>query len=190
MSGFLQQLLGFFRRNPFAIACSLVAVLLWIGNYFIWTRHKELAAGHQTLQRSGEDMMQSLTNHGRITTELAAVKEALAYIDQHLIHEGDLPENKRYFYQLEKASRLRLEALSQLSSMPPAPDQAYKTVPFTLRTTGSYRLVLRFLRELENGPRLFKIQTYSLTQSGSMPNSASDTNGVTLDVTIEVLAHP
>src|SRR5690349_5295764 len=105
----MQQVLAFFRRYPFIIACSAIAILLWVANYFIWQRHKELAAGHQTLQRSGEDMLQSLTNHGRITSELASVKEALAFIDTHLIHEGDLPENMGYFYQLETVSRLRLQ---------------------------------------------------------------------------------
>lgn len=204
MNAFLQQLLGFFRRNPFAIGCSLIAVLLWIGNYFIWTRHQELTAGHQTLQRNGEDMLQALTNHGRVSSELASVKEALAFINQHLVNEGDLPENMGYFYQLETASRLRLEALNQLSSQPPPPDQAYKTVPFTLRTTGSYRQVLRFLKELESGPRLYKIQTYSLTQSGSSPAAvaapisgrgpgievSTGTALITLDLTIEVLARP
>ncbi len=186
MNVFLQQLLGFFRRNPFAIGCSLLAILLWIGNYFVWSNHKALSTDHQTLQRNGEDMLQALTNHGRVSSELAAVKEALAFINQHLVNEGDLPENMGYFYQLETSSRLRLEALNQLSSMPPPPDQPYKTVPFTLRTTGSYRQVLRFLRELESGPRLYRIQTYSLTQSGP----GGDAPLVTLDLTLEVLARP
>lgn len=193
MNVFLQQLLTFFRRNPFAIGCGLVAILLWIANYFIWTRHQELSAGHQTLQRNGEDMLQALTNHGRVTTELASVKEALAFIDQHLVNEGDLPENMGYFYQLETASRLHLESLNQLSSSPPPPDQAYKTVPFTIRTSGSYRQVLRFLRELESGPRLFKVQTYSFAQGGTgrSPGSAEgDISQVTLDLTIEMLARP
>lgn len=203
MNPFLQRLLGFFQRHPFPITCSLLAGLLWIGNYFIWNRHRELTEDHQSLQRSGEDMLQALTNHGRITAELATVKDALAFIEQHLIHEGDLPENMGYFYQLETTSRLRLGALNQLSSQPPPPDQPYKTVPFTLRTTGSYRQVLRFLRELESGPRLFKIQTYGFTQggpaagepSGLAPgNVATDIASgpvmITLDLTIEVLAHP
>lgn len=204
MNAFLQTLRGFFRRNPFAIICSLLAVLLWIGNYFIWNRHSELTGNHQSLQRSGEDMLQALTNHGRITSELTAVKEALAFIEQNLIQEGDLPTNMGYFYQLESSSRLRLEALNQLSSQPPPPDQPYKTVPFTLRTTGSYRQVLRFLRELETGPRLFVIKTYAFTQAGNAPSesagplppgraAAEVTTGpalITLDLTIEVLAHP
>jgi Tfp pilus assembly protein PilO len=192
MSAFLQQLLVFFRRYPFVIACSAIAILLWVANYFIWQRHKELAVAHQSQQKTGEDMLQSLTNHGRITSELAAVKEALAFINQHLIHEADLPENMGYFYQLETASRLRLQALNQLSSMPPPPEQAYKTVPFTLRTSGSYRQVLRFLRELETGPRLYKIQNYSITQGGSLASpGATDTSvSVSLEITLEVLAHP
>ena len=191
MNTFFQQLLAFFRRYPFVIACSAIAILLWVANYFIWQRHKELAAGHQTLQRSGEDMLQSLTNHSRITSELAAVKEALAFIDRHLINEGDLPENMGYFYRLETASRLRLQGLNQLSSAPPPPEQSFKTVPFTLRTTGSYRQVLRFLRELETSPRLYKVQNYTLAQGGSSTSPGADASAsVTLDVTIEVLARP
>jgi hypothetical protein len=201
MSAFLQQLLGFFRRNPFVIICSVVSILLWVANYFIWQRHQELVASHQTLQRNGEDMLQSLTNNSRITAELATVKEALGYIEANMIHEGDLPENMGYFYQLEAASRIRLQALNQLSSMPPPPDQAFKTVPFTLRTAGSYRQVLRFLRELETAPRLYRVQTYTMAQGGG-PVAAlggpgapgADTTdapaSVTLDITIEVLAHP
>jgi Tfp pilus assembly protein PilO len=197
MSALLQQMLGFFRRHPFVIVCSAIAILLWVANYFIWQRQKEMTASYQTLQRSGEDMLQSLTNHSRITEELAAVKEALAYINQHMIHEGDLPENMGYFYQLETVSRIRLQALNQLSSMPPPSEQAFKTVPFTLRTAGTYRQVLRFLRELETGPRIFKVQTYSLQGGGPAAGPrgpGGDTPDapatVTLDITIEILAHP
>ncbi|HEY0863009.1 MAG TPA: hypothetical protein VGD97_02815 [Lacunisphaera sp.] len=197
MSGLLQQMVAYFRRNPFVIAASAVAILLWVANYFIWQRHQELAASHQTLQRNGEDMLQSLTNHSRITAELATVKEALAFIERNMIHEGDLPENMGYFYQLETASRIRLQALNQLSSMPPPPDQPFKTVPFTLRTSGSYRQVLRFLRELETGPRLYRVQSYAIAQGGpgtpsSLPGDdpAAPPATVTLDLTIEVLAHP
>lgn len=204
MNAVLQNLLGFFRRNPFSLTCSLLAVLLWIGNYFIWLRHAELTTGHEEVQRNGADMLQALTNHGRISSELAAVKEALAYIDANLIREGDLPENMGYFYQLESSSRLRLDALNQLSSQPPPPDQPYKTVPFTLRTTGTYRQVLLFLRELETGPRQFRIQTYAFSQGGTAaPEAAGGRTPpggapgvasagpalITLDMTIEVLAH-
>lgn len=180
------QLLVFLRRYPFAIICSVLAVLLWVGNYFIWTRYKELSAGHQTLQRSGEDMLQALTGHSRISSELGSVKEALAFINSHLIHEGDLPENLGYFYQIETVSRIRLQSLNQLSSAPPPPDQPFKTVPFTVQTTGSYRQVLRFLRELEAGPRLYKVQNYSLTQD----LAGGENPLITLNLTIDVLAHP
>lgn len=188
MNAFMQQLLAFFRRNPFVIASSAIAILLWVAFYFILQRHRELSAAHQTQQRTGEDMLQSLTNQGRITSELASVKEALAFIDRNLVNEGELPENMGYFYQLETASRLRLQSLNQLSSMPPPPESAFKTVPFTLRTTGSYRQVLRFLRELETGPRLYKVQNYSLIQGGTP--GADAPAAVTLELTIEVLAHP
>jgi Tfp pilus assembly protein PilO len=182
----LQQALVYFRRNPFAISCGVLVVCLGIANYFFWKDHQQLTATHQTIQRSGEDMLLSLTSHSRITTELASVKEALAHIDQHLVNEGDLAENLGYFYQIETASRLRLSNVSQLSSMPPAADQRYKTVPFTIRTTGSYRQVLRVLRELETGPRLYKFQNFTLAQGAVV----DDTAMVNLDLSLELLARP
>lgn len=206
MSAFLRQLLGFFRRHPFVIVCSALAIILWIANYFIWRRQQELVADHRTQQRSGEELLLSLTGQGRIATELATVKEALAYIDNNLVHEGDLPANMGYFYQLETASRIRFQALNQLSSAPPPPDQPYKTVPFTLRTSGSYRQILRFLRELESGPHLFKVQAYTIAQGGpaAAPGPVAAPVGgrslgevvpagpslVNLDLTIELLAQP
>ena len=188
MNAFFQQVLGFFRRYPFVIGASALAILLWVANYFLLQQRLELIAGHQTLQRNGEDMLQSLTNHSRVSAELAAVKDALTFIDQHLVNEADLPQNMGYFYQIETASRLRLQALSQLSSMPPPAEQSFKTVPFTLRTTGTYRQVLRFLRELETSPRIYKVQTYTLTQ-GVTP-SADAGGSITLEMTIDVLARP
>jgi Tfp pilus assembly protein PilO len=183
---FLRQALVFFRRNPFAISCGLVVLALGIANYFIWKDRQELTESHQSLQRSGEDMLLSLTSHSRITTELASVKEALTYIDQHLINEGDLAENLGYFYQIENATRLRLSNVSQLSSSPPSPDQHYKTVPFSLRTMGSYRQVLRVLHAFETGPRLYKFRNYSLTQGPVV----DDTAMVNLDLSLELLARP
>jgi Tfp pilus assembly protein PilO len=190
MSEFFQQTLALFRRYPFVILCCALTILLGVGNYFILQNRRELAVGHQTLQRNGEEMRQSLTNQGRIATELAAVKEALEFINQHLITEGDLPENMGYFYQVEAASKLHLQSLNQLSSAPPPPDQPFKTVPFMLRTTGSYRQVLRFLRELETSPRLYKVQTYSISQGTALAPGTDDGQSVTLDLTIDVLARP
>src|SRR5947208_615595 len=104
MNVLLQQAIGFLRRYPFAVVCTVLILGLSSASYFLWQRQKQLAGGHETVRRNGEDMLLSLTGLTRVTTELAAVKEALDFIDRGLIREGDLAENLGYFYQLETIS--------------------------------------------------------------------------------------
>jgi Tfp pilus assembly protein PilO len=197
MNVWLQQFLAYTRRNPVLVVSLAIIVIMGGASYFLWQRQKALTTEHAEIQRSGEDILQSLTGHARLTSEIATVKEALDYIDRNLIIEGDLAENLGYFYQIETASRLRFSQLNQLSSQPQPPGSYYKPVPFTLLATGTYRQIIRLLHELESGPRLLRIRTYVLSHSGGRAASPTDAGPaaevvdlVTLEVTVELLARP
>jgi len=184
MNAFLQQFLGYARRNPIMVA--IVAVILVMGStsYYLWDRQHDLTSEHDKVKRSGEGMLQSLTSHARITAELATVKQALSFIDKNLVVEADLAENLGYFYQIETASRMRFTQLSQLSSQPQPADAPYKAVPFSLRASGTYRQILRLLRELETGPRQLRIRTYTFSAADG------DADLVTMELNVELLARP
>ncbi|MFZ5497145.1 MAG: type 4a pilus biogenesis protein PilO [Verrucomicrobiota bacterium] len=184
MMAFLQRLLALVRRNPVLVASIVTVVLSGTASWFLWQYQQRLNSEHDTAQRDGEAMLLSLNSHARVSAELAKVSDALAYIDRHLINEGDLAENLGYFYEIEAASRIKFAQVSQMSSQPQAADKPFKAVPFNLRTTGSYRQLLRVVRELENGPRLLAIRTFSLDAEGADPDK------LTLDLTVELLARP
>lgn len=184
MSAFLQRLLRSIRRSPLLFISIVVIVLCGAASWYLWSRQQALGTVHEQLQRNGEAMIQSLASHARITAETTKIEEAAAYIDRHLINEGDLAENIGYFYEIEAASRIKFTQVSQMSSQPQPADRPFKTVPFSLRTTGSYRQLLRVLRELENGPRLLRIRTFSLDAERGDPEK------LTLDLTVELLARP
>jgi Tfp pilus assembly protein PilO len=57
-------------------------------------------------------------------------------------------------------------------------------VPFALRATGTYRQIIRLLHELESGPRLLRIRTYTLNQT------EGEADLVNLEMTVEVLGRP
>ena len=184
MNAFLQQFLGYARRNPIMVVSVVIILGMGSASYYLWNRQHDLTSQHDEVKRSGEDMLQSLTSHARVTAELATVKQALGFIDKNLINEGDLAENLGYFYQIETASRMRFSQLSQLSSQPGPADSPYKAVPFSLRASGTYRQILRLLHELETGPRQLRIRTYNF--------AASDTEAdlVTMELNVELLARP
>ncbi len=176
------QFLAYIRRYPLVVTCIILIVGLGIASYYLRENQQKLASNHDGVRRNGEDVLLSLSSLPRVTSELASVTEAVDFIDAHLIREGDLAENLGYFYQLETVSRIKLAQVSQLSSQPAAADSPFITIPFSVRATGSYRQIMRFIRELETGPRLCRIQTYSLT--GGLDDK------VQLDLTLDMLGHP
>lgn len=180
----LQRFLSLARRNPVLVLSIATIVLSGTASWFLWQRSQSLAGVHSEVQRSGEAMLQSLSSHARITTEIARVTEALDYIDAHLINEADLAQNLGYFYEIESVSRIKFSQASQMSAQPQAAGAPYQAVPFNLRTTGSYRQLLRVLRELENGPRLLRVSSFNLDAASGNPEA------LTLDLTVELLARP
>jgi Tfp pilus assembly protein PilO len=184
MNAALQQFLGYTRRNPLMVVSITIIVVLGSISGYLWERQQSLTGEHDEVRRNGEDILQSLTSHARVTAEINTVTQALDFIDKNLINEADLAENLGYFYQIETASRIRLALLNQLSSQPQPADSPYKPVPFSLRATGSFRQIIRLLHELETGPRQLRIRTYALNQS------VSDPDQVTLELTLEILGRP
>jgi Tfp pilus assembly protein PilO len=183
MMAFLQRFLVLARRNPVLVISVATIILSGTASWFLWQRQESLTGVHAQVQRNGEAMLQSLTGHARVTAEITKLTEALNYIDAHLINEADLAENLGYFYEIEAVSRIKFSQVSQLSSQPQAAGKPYNAVPFSLRTSGSYRQLLRVIRELENGPRLLRIRSFNL-------DAGADPEKLTLDLNVELLARP
>ena len=183
MNAALQNFLTFARRAPFLVFCTVALIAFSIADYYLWQRERQINARHEEVRRNGEKMFSALSSHGRISTELQSVNDALKQIDDNLIAETDLAENIGYFYQMETLSRVHLTQLNQLSSQP-SEDSAYKSIPFSMRATGTYAQLISFLRELESGPRQSRIKTFDFTRADAKSNA------LTLGLTVELLASP
>jgi len=185
VSGLLQQFLAVVRRYPAAVISLTLLLVLGSADWFLWKRWGLLAVESERTRQEGEAMFLALSGHARIQTQSAEAAGALAYIDRNLATEADLAGNLDYFYQIEKTTRVKLTNLSQLSSQPAAADAAYLAIPFSLRLSGSYLQILTYLHALETGPRLVHVKTYRFAQS-----EANNLDGLTLDLTVEMLGHP
>lgn len=184
MNALFQQFTGAARRNPILVISLVAFVLLGIANYFLWQRQSELVSRHDRVKADGEAMLQALSGHTRLQGQYATVQEAIAHLNRNLVVETDLAGNLDYFYQIEKATRVHLGDLNQLSSQPVEADAAYKTVPFSLRMSGQYYQLISFLHELETGPRLMKVKSFNFSRQ----DPTNQTLG--LDLTVETLARP
>ncbi|HKB56725.1 MAG TPA: type 4a pilus biogenesis protein PilO [Lacunisphaera sp.] len=184
MSSLFQPLLRLCRPRPYLSANVLLIVILAAANWFLWQRRESAIEQHGLMHQKGEAMLHALTNHARITSDLAAVSEALQLIDHNLTTDADLEVNLGYFYQMETLSRVRLRQLNQLAALPPAEGNPFKTIPFSLKATGSYAQLISFLRNLETGPRLINVTGYSFSRGDA------ETGTMVLDLTIQTLGRP
>lgn len=184
MNPALKEFVGIVRRSPFLSCCIVVFLVVSTANYFLWQRLQAITTQYEEVRHSGETIFTALSSHGRINTQLATVEEALKKIDQNLITETDIGENYAYFYQIETLSRVHLAPLNQLSSQPANEGVPYKTIPFTMRATGTYPQIIGFLRELENGPRQLRIRTFDFSRGDGKGNL------IAVELTVELLGSP
>lgn len=184
MKALLEQLLVTVRRHPFAGFVLALAAVVGPANYLLWQQRADVTRRHEEVQHKSEAMLLALTDRSRITTDLAAVQETLQLIDRNLLVEGSMAKNLGYFFQMETLSHVRLSQLNQLVSQPSPEGNPFKAIPFSLRVTGTYAQIIRFLRELETGPRLLRVRAYGFTRSDPKNNSLA------LDLTVELLGNP
>jgi Tfp pilus assembly protein PilO len=182
MRALLQQLLVAARRQLLVALLLGFSLALVVVNYFLWQQRRVVTREHEEVRHEGEAMLLALTDQARIKSELAELQAALAQIDRNLLVEGEMEVNLGYFYRLERLSRVRLIQLNQLSSQPSAEGNPFKAVPFSLRATGSYPHLMSFLHQLETGPRLARVRTYSFSRGEAKSNTLD------LDLTVELLA--
>jgi Tfp pilus assembly protein PilO len=175
-----QQFVEFVRGYRLVTACLVVLLILGGANYYFFHQRSELARQQDDARIIGERQLPVLASQPRLTAQNAAVVEAVELIERNLVVESDLTENLGYFYQLETNTRVRVDQLTQLNG-PIVQGNPFKAVPFSMRVTGSYAQVMAFIRALETGPRLARIDHYDFTRG------EAKTGAVALDLTVELL---
>lgn len=180
MSVAFQQFLDLIRRYPLVTGCVVALLVLGGANYYFYHQRSELARQQDEARRYGEAQLPVLASQPRLAAQNATIVEAVELIERNLLVESDLAENLGYFWQLENASRVRVDQLTQLNG-PIVQGNPFKAVPFSMRVTGSYAQIVAFIRALETGPRLARVDHYEFTRGDAK------TGAVALDLTVELL---
>jgi len=180
MSLAFQQFIDLIRRYPLVTACITVLLVLGGANYYFFHQRSELARQQDDARIIGEKQLPVLASQPRLAAQNNTVVEAVDLIERNLVVESDLTQNLEYFWSLEKNTRVRLDQLNQLNGSI-VQGNPFKAVPFSMRVNGSYAQVLAFIRALETGPRLARIDHYEFTRG------EAKTGAIALDVTVELL---
>ena len=183
--GFLRQLLAAALARPIVTGLTAISLVLGAVNYFLWQQRHGVAFRHDELVQRGTEVAKALTEQARTKADLTTLEEALTQIDRNVISEGEMEVNLGYFYKMERLSRVRLSQLNQLSATGSADGGSFRAIPFSMRVNGTYAEVMNFVHQLETGPRLARVRTYSFVRPLESKERTLD-----LDLTVELLSRP
>jgi hypothetical protein len=169
------------RRNPFGAICTVLIVALTVASWFLWQQIADMELTRQDRAKEGEAMLELLVSGSTQRQELAVAREATHRIEDNLVIEGMLAENLWYFYKFEEQTKSRLPRLNQLNSPTTDTSPLYRRVPYTLAVSGTYEQVASFLLAIESGPRLAKINSFTLSRR------SSGSDAVALELALELL---
>ncbi len=177
----LEKIKDFFRSNPYVGICIGV-VLVSLGA--IWFIRYQTVAYKVELERitsQGTETMGLVAMRGMMRDELESVRNAVRRTEDNLVLEENLADNLWYFYSVEGRTATRLTELRQLDPPTPGEKDNYLRIPYELSASGDFVGITEFLRQLEVGPRLIRVNEFSLRRETGADELLS------LDLTIELL---
>jgi hypothetical protein len=160
------QLGSLLRRNIFCTVCTILSLLLAAGLWVLQLDVHSLEIVNRERSQEGAAMDSTLVTGPLIKTELARAQDIVQRIESNLAIEKNLPDNRWYFYKIDPDSKEILTNLRGLNADPAPDDSDYKLVPFSLQLTGGFEQVAGYLLQLETGPRLCLIKSFSFRRQG------------------------
>ena len=172
---------GAARRRPLTSIGLALTVVLGAADYYLWHVRTAITRRHEEIWERGVATLGTLVDRPRINADVARLQQALDVIDRNLVVEADMEVNLGYFFRLEKLSHVRLSQLNQLSSPPSPEGNPFRAVPISFRAAGSYAQLMNFLRQLETGPRILTVRTFSFSRGDPK------TETMFLDLSVDML---
>lgn len=174
------------KRYPFCAICLMLSVLLADVSIWLYFDLRDLGIRQRARAADGEKMLRFLARGAQLRADLTAARAATQRITEHLIVERNVPENYGYFLKIEQDTQVKLTELQPR----PAPlndtnvPAQYKRVPYFLRISGTFPTIVNYLRKLETGSHLARINSFQVQRN----DTATSNLAVTLD--LELLAFP
>ena len=174
-------ILNFAHRQPFVMGCIIVGILALGALTWVKTSLGGYELALEEITAEGTEILSVVATRSVLESELEVVRSAIRRTEDNLVVEDNLADNLWYFYSMEGRTKTRLTELRQLNSPVVATEALYRIIPYDLNATGGFLNLTELLRQLETGPRLMRINEFSLRRE----IGGSET--LSLELTIDLL---
>lgn len=156
------------KRNTLLSACLGLIFLLLVILYFRFDEFARVEANLAERSAILKKLKANVSNSAQIDAHLRDLTAVNQGIASSALRVGDLAQNLKLFYELESSTGVKLIDVRP-TGVPPAPKGAapksYVPIPFALTIQGDYAQLMNFLRQLESGRELCRINQANITAS-------------------------
>lgn len=175
------------RKNPVGVACFVLSLGIIIFAYLRSDAIPEAEATLLTNSSMVDRLNQNISNSTHLKEQFDLLKDSARKLEKRVAIASALADNQRYFYRFEASTGVKLIDLRQTpSDSAPPKGTYYKPVNFTVSIQGDYERDFAFLRELESGTYVSRINSVTLTPSAASQAIAAETQGYPITMTINL----
>jgi len=181
-----KDLVGFVRKQPVLVVCSVISLALAVVLYFRSGALDE----HDTHEEDAKLHINVEYSHN-LPAQLLALQAANKEVQSRAVHPRELSLNLQYFYRIERETGVTDQGLHHGGVIKPTGKAAAKSVyvpdAYAVTVQGEFRQVVDLLRHIEQG-RHFSREVNAVITPSSAEGSTS--SRVTLVLNLELLALP
>lgn len=166
----LWRLMG---QYTFCAICTILSLVLLAGIWVLWQDVHTNEALNRERSQEFESMLSTMVSGPMIRQELARAQDIVQRIDSNLVAESKLEENLRYFWRIQAKTQADILYLRPQPAEASSDGVEYKVIPFTIQLAGTYEQLAAFMLEIETGPKLAQIKTFSYRRREQSADSLS-----------------
>lgn len=174
------KLVAFYKKYPVLIVAGLVSVVL---GGWLYSRSDAGGLEQERLDKNTASVrryLANIANSAQLQEQLDFLIKANAAAQQRALTAGGLAQNLQYFYRLESETGVKYVDLRPGSTKGAKPG-IYVPINYTVGVTGDFAQVVKFLRHIEQGEYISRINTAAASSAGST---------ITLTLNLDLLGVP
>ncbi|MDB4473920.1 type 4a pilus biogenesis protein PilO [Opitutaceae bacterium] len=180
----LDRFKEFLVEQRFVSVCIAVILTSLVGIWWVGNQLDSYKTELSRMTDHGTETLGLVAMRNMLQNELDVAQNAVQRTEENLVFEENLADNLWYFYSIESKTETRLTELRQLDPYALSDGESYKRVPYELSATGDFVGISEFIRQLEIGPRLVRIQEFTLRKE------MGEDEQLSLDLNLEMLGSP
>lgn len=169
-----QAILEKIKQYPVPVVCGIVIVIALILLFIRGPKAEELDGTLSDYERNWKQIQANASRSRGLESHVKKLENLKSEVDSRLMSTETVAINYEFFYALEKQTGVRITSMDQREALEgnALPGQIagmenYIAIPYNLIIEGRFSQILEFLKELNRGRYIIRLDTFNFSATQS-----------------------